>query len=147
MNKICTDLSQSKKLKELGIDVNTADMCYPYDRHLDKMYGDIPYAMGYKRFNESTDIPAWSLSALLGLMPKHIKQEDERTYKFHIFNDDGIVIKRWGCSYVAEDYHNRAEYLSDPKLKYPTNIYGGKYEDVLDAAYEMIVWLKENGKI
>lgn len=28
MNKICTNVSQSKKLIELGIDVNTADMNY-----------------------------------------------------------------------------------------------------------------------
>jgi len=28
MNKICTSIDQSKKLIELGIDVNTADMCY-----------------------------------------------------------------------------------------------------------------------
>ena len=30
MNKICTSLEQSKKLIELGIDVNTADMRYGY---------------------------------------------------------------------------------------------------------------------
>lgn len=40
MNKICTNLEQSKKLIELGIDVNTADMCYrivaynPNDTHV-----------------------------------------------------------------------------------------------------------------
>lgn len=28
MNKICTSLEQSKKLVELGLDLNTADMCY-----------------------------------------------------------------------------------------------------------------------
>ena len=28
MNKICTSPEQSQKLLELGIDVNTADMCY-----------------------------------------------------------------------------------------------------------------------
>jgi hypothetical protein len=28
MNKICTSIEQSKKLLELGIDVNTADMYY-----------------------------------------------------------------------------------------------------------------------
>ena len=28
MNKICTSIEQSKKLIELGIDVNTADMYY-----------------------------------------------------------------------------------------------------------------------
>jgi len=28
MNKICTSIEQSKKLIELGIDINTADMCW-----------------------------------------------------------------------------------------------------------------------
>lgn len=134
MSKICTSIDQSKKLIELEIDRNTADMCWQNNE----------FPIG---FNDDDAIPAWSLSALLELMPKHIKQEDGRTYKFHIFNDDGIVIKRWNCSYIAEDYHNRAEYLSDPKLKYPTNIYGSKYEDIVDAVFEMVVWLKENGKI
>ena len=33
MNKICTDIEQSKKLIELGIDMNTADMCWELDRN------------------------------------------------------------------------------------------------------------------
>ena len=136
MNKICTSIEQSKKLIELGIDVNTADMYYWHGSHRLLRVNDGKC--------EDIDVPAWSLSALLELIPKHIKQEDSRIYKFHIVNDDGIVIKRWNCSYIAEDYHNRAEYLSDPNLTYPTNIYGGKNENVLDAVFEMIVYLKEN---
>jgi len=149
-NKICTSLEQSKKLLELGIDVNTADMYYT--TFYGKVDKDLPlpkevYDILKYPINEDKIIHAWSLSALLGLMPKHIKQEDGRVYKFYIFNDNGRVIQRWGCSYVAEDYHNRAEYLSDPTLKYPTNIYTDKCKEPLDAAFEMVVWLKENNKI
>lgn len=68
MNKICTSIEQSKTLLKLGLDINTADMCYPYDRHLNKMYGDTPYVI-FSAFNREVDIPAWSLSALLELMP------------------------------------------------------------------------------
>ena len=60
MNKICTTIEQSKKLIELGIDVKTADMIYNtldvfhvrHDTPIDKYH-----------------TPAWSLSALLGLIP------------------------------------------------------------------------------
>lgn len=138
--KAFTDIEQSKKLSKI-LPIESADMCYrivaynPNDTHVYRPYCFVGTL--------ESDIPCWSLAALLNIMPKHIKQNDGRTYKFHIFNDDGIVIQRWGCSYVANDYHNRAEYLSDPKLKYPTNIYGGKYEDILDACYEMILKLHE----
>lgn len=158
MNKICTSVKQSKKLIELGIDVKTADMYYMY-RHWEideeTVGSQSDASIGFNSdFYCGADngktyhyIPAWSLTALLELIPKHIKQEDGRTYTFHIFNDDGIVIKRWGCSYCAEDFHNRAEYLSDPHLKYPTNIYSDKYDNPLDAVFEMVCWLLENKKL
>lgn len=71
MNKICTSIEQSKKLIELGIDVNTADMCYrivaynPNDTHVYQPYCFVGTL--------ESDIPAWSLSALLGIIPKRIK--------------------------------------------------------------------------
>ena len=60
MNKICTSLEQSKKLIELGIDVNTADIIYNI---LDESYirHDTPIDKYHK--------PAWSLAALLKLIP------------------------------------------------------------------------------
>ena len=150
---IATNIEQSKKLVELGIDANTADMFWGYiepycftDRQFDGGYEEYPLPKEFPITDDeySSVLFAWSLEALLKLIPKYIKQEDGRTYKFYIFNDDGIVIQRWGCSYVAKDYNNRAEYLSDPTLKYPTNVYSDKYDSPLDAAFEMIVWLKEN---
>ena len=66
MNKICTDINQSKKLIELGIDVNTADM-YWWSTSL-RYYIE---AMDDGDFNEAEGhVPAWSLTALLKLMSK-----------------------------------------------------------------------------
>jgi len=137
--KSYTNLEQSKMLAEF-LPIESADMHYiivgtnEEPKHivgLGEYIGILP------------SIPCWSLAALMELMPKHIKQEDGRIYKFYIFNDDGRVIQRWGCSYVAKDYHNRAEYLSDPTLKYPTNVYSGKYDNPVDSCYEMILKLNE----
>ena len=140
--KSYTDIEQSKKLAEI-LPAESADMCWGRDDDTIE-YDDKPYLNPYKDYTaKEYYIPCWSLAALLDLLPKHIKQDDKRIYRFHIVNDDGIVIQRWECSYVTKDYHNRAEYLSDPNLKYPTNIYSGKYEDILNAAFEMILKLHE----
>ena len=144
--KSYTDIEQSHKLAEF-LSTESADMYYMSGDEYDVWFGTGTYEEIADWSNDGTpkpaDIPCWSLAALLKLIPKHIKQNDGRTYKFHIFNDDGIVIQRWGCSYCAEDFHNRAEYLSDPHLKYPTNVYSDKYEDPVDACYEMIIKLHE----
>ena len=137
--KSFSDLEQSKKLAEI-LPVESADMkILPFT---EREYRVVPIN-DIAVCDREDEIPAWSLTALLELMPKHIKQNDGRIYKFHIFNDDGIVIKRWGCSYCAEDFHNRAEYLSDPHLKYQTNVYSDKYEDSVDACYDMVLRLHE----
>lgn len=67
--KSYTDLEQSKKLAEI-LPIESADMYYVYDRHLDKLYGDTPYVSGYKVVNGNVDIPCWSLPALLNVLPK-----------------------------------------------------------------------------
>ncbi len=56
MSKICTSLEQSKKLVELGIDVNAADMFYADGERL---------AVWNNKDEEldTSDVPAWSLSA------------------------------------------------------------------------------------
>ena len=67
MTKICTDIKQSQKLIELGIDVDTADMHYvPYPN--DEGWYDIPI-IG-KAYIPLNQLPCWSLSALLGVIPE-----------------------------------------------------------------------------
>ena len=123
---ICTDIEQSQKLVELGIDISTADMDY------------IPFANDPENYdcvinlwnNEHEDgwIPAWSLSALLGLMPFHIIENNNRFgfYQVKGFNKQG------------ETY----------RFGYKTNYNSFLFEtswnnNVINAAFEMICWLKK----
>jgi hypothetical protein len=83
MNKICTSIEQSKKLIELGIDINTADMRYGYiapydysDRMYDGGYDEIPYPKDFLKKNPNfsvneydAELPCWSLAALLDVLP------------------------------------------------------------------------------
>ena len=105
MNKICTSIEQSQKLIELGIDVSTADMLY-------NLLGE-----SYVRHDTPIDkyhTPAWSLSALLKLIPKFSLEKD-------ISNNAGYQLH----------YNYDTTYYDDP----------------IDAAFEMICWLKENKKL
>ena len=68
MNKISTDINQSKKLIELGIDISTADMLWTYDFMVNDINGLNVISEQLKP--EENDIPAWSLTALLKLIPK-----------------------------------------------------------------------------
>lgn len=61
MAKFCTTIEQSKKLTELGLSRETSDMFY--------WCGTDLRIGGYKAQDKDTDISAWSLSALLELMP------------------------------------------------------------------------------
>lgn len=122
MNKICTDILQSKKLIELGIDVQTADM-YWWATSL-RYYIE---AMDDGDFNEAEGhVPAWSLMALIELIPTEDKKDEyyvdtESHSDYHIVNYRNC----WdGC--IHSEYSE---------------------ESLLDATYKMVVWLKQNGKL
>ena len=68
MNKICTSIEQSKKLMELGINVNTADMMWEYNPDKEA-YWNKPTIIPIDDYIFVNDIPAWSLSALLEVLP------------------------------------------------------------------------------
>ena len=53
MNKICTSIEQSQKLIKLGIDVNTADMCWQNNE----------FPIG---FNDDDAVPAWHSTSTKG---------------------------------------------------------------------------------
>ena len=125
MNKICTTIEQSKKLAEI-LPLESADM---YWWATSKRY--YIEAMDDGDFNEAEGhIPAWSLSALLGMMPK--------LYEFENDPDDG------GCQpNLCKGWDNNQWHVV-----YRSSIYiTGWYDDPLDAVFEMVCWLKENRKI
>ena len=116
MTKICTTIEQSKKLLELGVDVNTADMWYQHIGYsiTDGKEKPTYFPMVIRDNISDDDIPAWSLSALLELIPSTV------------FLYSKLV--KWDGSYYIE----HREML---------------YDNPIDAAFEMIVWLKENNKL
>lgn len=127
MNKICTSLEQSQRLIELGIDVDTTDMCYrvvAYNSNNTHVYQSYCFVGTVE-----SDIPAWSLTALLGLMPK-LYDED--------FINDG------GCQPgLCKGFDNNMWHVV-----YRSTMYGTDwYCDPIDAAFDMVCWLLENKKL
>lgn len=140
MNKICTSLEQSKKLIELGVDVSTADMHYSTWTILNKGEYILSPNQGETIEELQEDygnqvIPAWSLSALLELMPPYLF-EFERGIDLNIYPN--LSGKAWHCSYMP----NAVENMKNNKFKRITS-----GDNLVDAAFEMICWLLENKKI
>lgn len=74
--KVCTDIEQSSKLLEIGISIETADMCWELDKNCSiEAYNLVPlirYNTKERKelFEKDKElIPTWSLSALLQLFP------------------------------------------------------------------------------
>lgn len=115
---IATTIEQSKHLLELGLDPKTADMYY-LPQVMNEGETLWPIDEGYD-LNDA-DQPAWSLSALLEVMPPFIKGHHLKIEKTRITN-------MWYLDY---------QYLTDSEPR----------KDLLTAAYEMACWLLEQGLI
>jgi len=128
-NSVCTSYEQSKSLLELGLDPNTADMKYDPRWDIPVIISEYDYDshLNYNPEYENTDIPAWSLTALLALMPKIKFFKDEDAYEPCISRYGDKYICHYNCSGADEHW-----YIED---------------NPIDAAYNMVCWLKENNKI
>ena len=158
-----TSIEQSKRLLELGLPPESADMSYsnfcpkglsysdpynifaiPYteakevlDRHIQRYGGD-----QYDGIIAWNVIPCWSVGALLGLMPANIKaKESTEPYSLMVFKDK--------VEYNGDDYY-RVEYgYGNPMTVGWLNEW---YEtkggfDLMESVFLMVVWLLENGYI
>ena len=122
MNKICTSIEQSKKLIELGIDVNTADMLWTYDFTVNDINGLNVISKYLKP--EENDIFAWSLTALMKLMPERIKIGEELSFC--------LTLKKSLTGFSLGYNLNGSTFVKD---------------NPLDAVFEMVCWLLENKKL
>lgn len=135
MNSICTSIEQSLKIIELGIDINTADMFYS-----NRVGGNnypLPIESKMNLPLLSQEIPAWSLSALLKLIPKHILRKD----KIH-YGQTFIPSFRWEITPTAIYYTDGNDIMDDVSFRY-----GENNMELIDAVFEMFCWSKENEKI
>ena len=162
MSKICTSPEQAQKFLELGIDVSTADMVYfgihqgmDGEYHLTGINAEDNLVPIYthicdKGFPDATAIdiacqlPCWSLSALLELLPSEFTEVGKystTTYELRVrkykFTDE---VNLHQIAYGSHKWHEDGGYTWSDMIN------TGEKEDLLDAAFEMIVWLKENGK-
>lgn len=79
-SQVCTTVEQSKRLLELGLKRETADMthCYEREEHDDKCFWNVSIDdWGSNQYITDNYIPAWSLARLIELMPFRIGKYDE----------------------------------------------------------------------
>lgn len=153
MNKICTNIQQSKKLLKLGIDINTADMYYMYrywEIDEDTVGSQSDTSVGFNSdiyYGEDNGktyhyIPAWSLSALLDLLPSSLPLYPEAT-------EEGVKEGKYRSSdlIASKEGYLRKKYDGDYQYRYDGIKVVGDFQSPLDAAFEMVCWLLENKKI
>ena len=121
--KSFTSLEQSRKLAEI-LPLESADMFYnkePEDETYPKDIVDTEYPMVirevHKHLLEEYGIPCWSLAALLGVLPVGTESHKQ---------SDGSI------SYYYVEIYNNKKYISTKR-----------YDNLVDACYEMIIKLKE----
>lgn len=122
-----TSIEQSKHLLELGLNPESADMCY------DRIIGNTPGP-----YNEAPSIhspsietfmqlPCWSLGALLEVMPKETEVPFLDSNPFMGFGDN-----TYRCVYLNGNWESAHQELGSTPI---------------EAAYNMVVWLLENNYI
>ena len=134
-----TSIEQSAHLIELGLNPATADMDYHCLKNADVAISSVPFIKDASEVENSAynalyyRIPCWSLGALLEVMPKYII--DEYTSKGWL----GMCLLyysswRWIVYYSNEDIDSPA-------------IHEEQGNTLLEAAYNMVCWLLEEGYI
>ncbi len=141
MSNIATTIEQSKHLLKLGLSKETSDMSYS-----EEYFGEDKDGNGVWRWKLNACkfvdiegiIPAWSLSALLEVIPAMIVYPtwvDKRPTDvwFNLDKDYNSETKKqfYMCYYKSLDTHQLAK-NTDPSHVSP-----------IDAAYEMVCWLLE----
>lgn len=127
---IGTTIEQSKHLIELGLDINTSDMCYPKDA-FSSTYDEEPVC--HSNGGIGVSLPAWSLTALLKLIPKKIQEVKDHDVELII----GYPKDSWNICYFdwtglqhGPDFHSEND-----------------KDNLVETAYTAVVWLLEHGYI
>lgn len=126
---IATTKDQSDRLLRCGVSADTADMCYDSGALSLMDYDSAVHERDSRRESYEV-IPAWSLSALLGLLPKKIDDEyKSRLYTFIIKYEHTFPDSPWQIKYESAR-------LSKSPLFFA--------KDPIEACVKAIEWLTEN---
>lgn len=122
MNKICLSIEQMQKLQELGVETEYGSLCWvksPDSDYWLTVHDENCYEMGFLR-----PIPTLTLQDMLEKIPSRLGKKGKYFFSLHK---------------IDEDIH--LEYSSPIGDHALCAFYGSD----LDAAYNMLVWLAENG--
>ena len=119
-NQICTSIEQSKKLLELGVNPETADM--KIDLYFPNEPTVTPTDVNIDWSKQDEFIPTWSLYRLIELCPEYINLDGyaDTTYWFKLYKLDNKII-----------YEN----------DYDRWIYLGDGDNLFDTLIDCIEWL------
>lgn len=130
---IATTREQSSRLLRCGVLADTADMCwYKVKSPNREGYSWMLISENYlKRHSSDEFVPAWSLSALLGLIPHIIEVYDDGDYYLSLAQEFP----------ASEDYHAAYKYCWADD-----DVCAGKRDaDPIEACVQLIEWLAANG--
>jgi hypothetical protein len=123
MIQIATSVEQSKKLLELGLSSESADMCWALPCAIAEKVEDIPPQLYVEPYCSADIAPAWSLSILESMLPCGITVDNQS----YLFSKWIRIDNSWKAAYHLDD----SEYVS----------FSGNSFEVI---YDMIVWLLKN---
>lgn len=126
---ITTTQDQSERLLRCGVSADTADMCYDSGALSLMDYDSAVHERDSRRETYEV-IPAWSLSALLGLLPKEICDENDDSYYFSLAQEYPL----------NADYRAAYKYYSVDECDYV----GRRSSQPIEACVQLIEWLMEN---
>ena len=128
---LATDLFQSQRLLRCGVSADTADMCWDKAKSPNKEgYSWMLISENYlKRRSSDEFVPAWSLGALLGLLPFKIHSGK---YEYWLDIAPMDYGRQWSIGYYCMDK--------------PRVIKGLTHTDsLIECAVQEIEWLTSNG--
>lgn len=120
MTQVCTTIEQSKKLEELGIDVESADMHYWFDANYNEFFIEPS-----KASDNMEKMPAWSLGALIKLLPDTIILDNGDVCGLSVLNI-GVYYRGFVDRNIVQGFEN---------------------ENIFDNCVNMIEWAVRNEHI
>ena len=135
--KSYTDINQSRKLAEF-LPLESADMFLALNGTLPVMSKYIDNGLVTA---DDTAIPCWSLTALLDVLPDEISTGEGYQNKYE------IDIRRYYGGNNITLYQIAYGNNKGSSGSWHDIISTSEQEKFVDVCYEMICWLKENGKI
>jgi hypothetical protein len=145
--KSYTDLQQSKKLAKI-LPIESADMYYmeaSYNIYTVGVLQRMERDMLLKQAEYYGMLPCWSLAVLMNMLPSKFTEKgkySETSYK--------IDIRKYALTEDTDIYqiaYGNYKFHEDGNNSWKDIISTSEKENLIDVAFEMICWLKENNKL